>query len=76
VTDARRQQISRLYHAALEGDARERAAFLGEACAGDDSLQREVESLLANERRAAGFRSEPALEWRRRWSRKITAPRS
>ena len=40
-------EVERLYHAALERAAGERAAFLIEACAGDDVLRREVESLLA-----------------------------
>ena len=38
----------------------ERAAFLAEACAGDDVLRREVESLLAQERSAERFMSVPA----------------
>ena len=37
-----------------------RAAFLAEACAGDAALQRDVESLLAQESAAAGFMSTPA----------------
>ena len=41
------RQIERLFQTALELDAAERAAFLGEACAGDEELRREVESLLA-----------------------------
>ena len=39
--------IERLYHAALERDADSRAAFLDEACAGDEELRREVAGLLA-----------------------------
>jgi serine/threonine-protein kinase len=39
--------VERLYHAALARPAGERAAFLAEACASDDPLRREVESLLA-----------------------------
>ena len=55
------QQISQLYHAALATTARDRAEFLREACAGDDTLHQEVASLLSNESHAAGFLSEPAL---------------
>ena len=40
-------QVSQLYHAALSRRVEERAAFLAEACAGDESLRRELESLLA-----------------------------
>jgi eukaryotic-like serine/threonine-protein kinase len=39
--------VDRLYHAALAQPANERAAFLADACAGDEKLRREVESLLA-----------------------------
>jgi len=42
-------QIEQLYHAALEHDAAERSHFLDRACAGDDTLRQEVESLLAND---------------------------
>src|SRR5262249_45169247 len=40
------QQVSKVYHAALQYDGRDRAAFVRDACAGDEALQREVESLL------------------------------
>ena len=46
MTPERYQQIGDLYHAALEVDARERAAFLERACAGDEEMRREVESLI------------------------------
>ena len=44
------QQIERLYHSALKRDANERAMYLRQACAGDDGLRQEVESLLAHEK--------------------------
>ena len=56
------QQVERLYHASLERDADGRANFLEEACAGDEGLRREVESLLAYESRAENFIESPALE--------------
>lgn len=56
------QQVEKLYHASLERDVEGRAAFLAQACAGDDSLRREVESLLAYEERAENFIESPALE--------------
>ena len=40
------QRVEHLYHAALHRDAADRTAFLSDACAGDPSLRREVESLL------------------------------
>jgi len=56
------QQIKKVYYAALEVNANERAKFLDEACAGDDSLHREVESLLASHERSGTFLAGPALE--------------
>jgi serine/threonine protein kinase/Tfp pilus assembly protein PilF len=53
----RRSEVERLYHAVLDRHAEERAAFLAEACAGDDTLRREVASMLAQ---ARGFLSAPA----------------
>ena len=56
------QEIERVYHSTLEKQPTERAAFLAQACAGDDALRREVESLLANEDQARDFIESPALE--------------
>ncbi len=56
------QQIERLYHAALEHKPAERAAFLRQACAGEDALRCEIESLLAYEEKAEQFIETPALE--------------
>jgi len=39
-------QIEELYHRVLELDQSQRLAFLRDACAGDDALRSEVESLL------------------------------
>ena len=41
------RRVEEICHAALARDARDRALFLGDACAGDDRLRRDVESLLA-----------------------------
>jgi serine/threonine-protein kinase len=49
ITPERWQQIARVYEAAVDLDERARAPFLAEACAGDDALRREVESLLEND---------------------------
>jgi len=56
------QQIERLYHAALKHEPSQRAAFLQEACAGDEDLRQEVESLLAHEPQAESFIEAPALQ--------------
>ncbi len=48
-TPQRWKEIDRIFATALERAPAERAAFLDEACAGDELLRREVESLLAND---------------------------
>jgi non-specific serine/threonine protein kinase len=54
--------VKRLHQAALERAVSERAAFLDEACAGDEALRHEVQSLLAYEQDAASFMESPAVE--------------
>jgi serine/threonine protein kinase/Tol biopolymer transport system component len=61
MTPKRWEQIGELYHAALELEAAQRDAYLAEACAGDESLRHEVESLLVAEERAGDFIAAPAL---------------
>jgi serine/threonine protein kinase/Tol biopolymer transport system component len=56
------RQVERLYHDALARAEGERAAFLRLACAGDDALQREVESLLNYAAGAQGFMEASAIE--------------
>jgi eukaryotic-like serine/threonine-protein kinase len=48
-------EIESLYHSACERKLEERQAYLEEACRGDESLRREVESLLACDDVAATF---------------------
>src|SRR5262245_23008463 len=55
------QQISQVYHAALARKESERAAFVRDACAGDEALQHEVESLLGQVSGATGFLRAPAV---------------
>ena len=55
------ERIRALFHAALEQPADARAAFLSSACQGDESLRREVESLLAAHGTADGFLESPAI---------------
>jgi eukaryotic-like serine/threonine-protein kinase len=56
------QKIERLYFAALERQASGRTTFLEEACAGDESLRQDVESLLAQAEQTGNFLEGPALE--------------
>jgi non-specific serine/threonine protein kinase len=55
-------KIRRLYHGVRELEASERSQLLQEACAEDESLRREVESLLAHEKQAEKFTEAPTLE--------------
>jgi serine/threonine protein kinase/Tfp pilus assembly protein PilF len=54
------QQIDQLFHAALGRNGSERAAFLAEACVGDESLRQEVEALLSSHHLAVSFMETPA----------------
>ena len=55
MTPERRVRVERVCSEALECEPSARGAYLVEACAGDEDLLREVESLLALEARANGF---------------------
>ncbi|HEY9500754.1 MAG TPA: protein kinase, partial [Pyrinomonadaceae bacterium] len=54
------QQIDRLFHSALEWNEIERTTRLAQACADDDQLRLEIESLLASHAQAASFIEVPA----------------
>ena len=56
------RQVEQLYQATLGHEASQRAAFLNDACAGDEALRREVESLLGYQERAESFFEAPVLE--------------
>ena len=56
------EEIEQLYHEALKRDANERAAFLAEACKGDEALRHEIESLLEYEKAAENFIESPAID--------------
>jgi hypothetical protein len=60
VPDDRWQRVKELMGAALERPAEARGSFLYDACAGDEGLRREVESLLAAQGQAGAFLSEAA----------------
>jgi thioredoxin-like negative regulator of GroEL len=61
MTPERWQQIDRLLEQALEEKPEKRSAFLDKACAGDEVLRREAESLLAAHDQASHFMQNPAL---------------
>jgi eukaryotic-like serine/threonine-protein kinase len=56
------KQLDKLLHAALQRPPEERDAFLREACAGNERLEREARALLTVERKARGFLERPAIE--------------
>ena len=56
------QQLDKLFHSAIARKPEERAAFLEEACAGDEELKKEVEALIAANEQAGSFIENPALE--------------
>jgi serine/threonine protein kinase len=68
VTPERWQQVEPVLAAALERRPEERSSFLKEACAGDDSLLREVESILAADASANGEFEEIAAGLAAEWA--------
>ncbi len=56
------QRIKQLYNSALELEPDARQAFLREVCAGDDSLRKEIERLLAQHSEAEELLGTPAFE--------------
>jgi predicted ATPase len=56
------RRVEELCQKALDLDGSQRAEFLHSACANDDELRREVESLLAQEKNAEQFIESSALE--------------
>src|SRR6266536_1927161 len=56
------KQVNDLFQSAVERAPGERAAFLHEACHGDEGLRREVDSLLTSYERAENFIELPAFE--------------
>jgi WD40 repeat protein/serine/threonine protein kinase len=57
-----RNKVKALCNEVLDLDLRERTAFLTAACAGDDQLRREVESLLRHEATVDAFMVKPAWQ--------------
>jgi serine/threonine protein kinase len=56
------EQVAQLHRDALQYEKSRRPAFLNDACAGDEDLRCEVESLLAYETKAENFMEVPALD--------------
>src|SRR5258708_16754418 len=62
MTSDRWKQIDRLLQSARMRPREERDAFLRQACAADEALEREVRSLLASQQEAGSFLESPATE--------------
>ena len=56
------QRVRPILESALELEPTSRSAFVDRACAGDDRLRLEVQSLLADQKQGDHFLEEPALE--------------
>ena len=56
------QQIDQLFHSALEREPGARAAFLAQACTGDEALRLEVESLIGSHEQSDSFIEAPAAD--------------
>lgn len=56
------REIERIYNSALEVQPDGRQAYLERACAGDDSLRKEIERLLKRQSETSHFLESPALE--------------
>jgi serine/threonine protein kinase/tetratricopeptide (TPR) repeat protein len=56
------KQLDNLLHAVLQRPPEERDAFLREACAGTEWLEREARSLLTLQQKLGGFLEQPAID--------------
>src|SRR5690242_16350213 len=56
------KQVDDVLQSVMDRAPEERDAFLRQACAGDEALEREVRSLLTSEERAGRFLENPAME--------------
>src|SRR6266576_5656296 len=57
------QQMKPILQSALKHEPGERSAFLAAACAGDESLRKQVESFIISHEQAGGFIESPAVEF-------------
>jgi eukaryotic-like serine/threonine-protein kinase len=56
------QRIEEIFHSALEVEESRRAAFVRNACAGDERLRLQLEALLAQHKESGSFLESPALD--------------
>ena len=60
--------VKRIHQSALDKDPSARAAFVRTSCGGDETVLRDVQSLLSYEADAESFLERPAVELARGWS--------
>src|SRR5438093_1378716 len=60
MTPERWQQVKQIFQSALDQAPGDRSAFLSSACSGDESLRKEVESLLTSHEKDGSFIDSPA----------------
>jgi eukaryotic-like serine/threonine-protein kinase len=61
MTPERWKKVEEVFESALEQAPEERSAYLTRACAGDESLREQVETLIASYEEAGSFIEDPAL---------------
>src|SRR5437867_2604497 len=62
MTPERWEKVKEIFQAALEREPGERSTFLEDACGRDESLRKEVESLIASHEKDGSFIDSPAYE--------------
>ncbi|MGD0000026.1 MAG: serine/threonine protein kinase, partial [Bryobacteraceae bacterium] len=62
MSDSRWQRIEEIFHQAAELAPKARPAFLDQACAGDEALRKELETLLAHDAEEGGTLAKAVAE--------------
>ncbi len=62
MTPERWQQVKEIFHSALQQEPEQRSVFISNASGGDESLRKEVESLIASHDKDGSFIDSPAYE--------------
>ena len=61
MTPERWKRVEEIFESAVDHDPAERSTYLRDACAGDETLRRQIENLIASYEQAGSFIEEPAL---------------
>jgi len=60
MTPDRWRQVKEIFHSALQYEPAKRSIFVSSACGGDESLRKEVESLISSHEKDGTFMDSPA----------------